>query len=72
MVTLYFLSLSIVVFIIELLILVKFLNVEKFELLPYHNMGKYKWSDLGVEYELENVKPATQDDVDRAKKILGI
>ena len=47
-------------------------NVEKFELLPYHNMGKYKWSDLGVEYELENVKPATQDDVDRAKKILGI
>jgi len=47
-------------------------TIEKIEFLPYHNMGKYKWSDLGVEYELENVKPATQEDVDRAKKILGI
>ncbi|MBO4293289.1 MAG: pyruvate formate lyase-activating protein [Clostridia bacterium] len=60
----------------DLLRLKEFLStlktVEKVELLPYHNMGKYKWSDLGVEYDLENVKPATQEDVDRAKKILGI
>ena len=35
-------------------------------------MGKYKWSDLGVEYALEDVKPATQEDVDRAKGILEI
>ena len=47
-------------------------TVEKVELLPYHNMGKYKWSDLGVKYELENVKPATNKDVERAKKILEI
>ncbi len=47
-------------------------TVEKVEILPYHNMGKYKWSDLGIEYELENVKPATQEDVDKAKKILNI
>lgn len=60
----------------DLLRLKEFLStlktVEKVELLPYHNMGKYKWSDLGVEYDLENVKPATQEDVDRAKKIIGI
>ena len=60
----------------DLLRLKEFLStlktVEKVELLPYHNMGKYKWSDLGVEYDLENVKPATQEDVNRAKKILGI
>ena len=58
----------------DLLKLKEFINslktVEKVEILPYHNMGKYKWSDLGVEYALEDVKPATQDDVDRAKKIL--
>jgi len=52
---------------------IKSLNtVEKVEILPYHNMGKYKWTDLGKEYELENVKPATQKDVDKAKEILDI
>lgn len=35
-------------------------------------MGKYKWEKLGVKYELENVKDATQKDVVRAKQILGI
>lgn len=47
-------------------------TVEKVEVLPYHNMGKYKWIDLGVQYELEDIKPATDKDVERAKKILEI
>lgn len=47
-------------------------TVDKFELLPYHNMGKYKWEELGKKYELDNIRPATQKDVDRAKKILNI
>ena len=47
-------------------------TVEKVQILPYHNMGKYKWEKLGLKYELENVRQANQDDVDRAKKILGI
>ena len=47
-------------------------TVEKVELLKYHNMGKFKWEDLHIPYELENVRPATDDDIVRAKKILGI
>ena len=47
-------------------------NVQKVELLPYHNLGKYKWKALGITYSLEDVKPATQEDVEKAKKILGI
>ena len=47
-------------------------TVKKVELLPYHNMGKYKWEKLGLKYELENIRTATSDDVEKAKKILGI
>ena len=60
----------------ELLKLKEFLssgaNVQKIELLPYHDMGKFKWKELGFKYPLENVRVANSDDVDRAKKILGI
>ena len=45
-------------------------NVEKIEFLPYHDLGKYKWEDLGKEYPLEGVRTANNDDVARAKKII--
>lgn len=45
-------------------------NVKRVELLPYHNLGKHKWENLGVEYKLNNVRNATQEDIDRAKSIL--
>ena len=35
-------------------------------------MGKHKWKELGLKYELENVKIPTEEDVENAKKILGI
>lgn len=47
-------------------------NVEKIEILPYHDMGRFKWEQLGLEYPLDGVRTATQEDVDRAKRILGI
>ena len=50
----------------------KTINVEKFEFLPYHNLGKYKWEQLGLPYELEDVRVANQDDIKRAKEIMGI
>ena len=60
----------------DLLKLKDFINslnsVEKVEILPYHTMGKYKWKDLGLKYELENIPDANKNDIDRAKKILGI
>lgn len=47
-------------------------NIDKIEILPYHDMGKYKWKELGLKYELDDVRVANDDDVKRAKKILGI
>lgn len=47
-------------------------NVEKVEILPYHDMGKYKWKKLKLSYPLSNVPPATEADVKRAKNILEI
>ena len=47
-------------------------TVEKVQILPYHSMGKFKWEKLGLEYPLEGVRDANQEDVDRAKKILEI
>ncbi|MDO5511171.1 pyruvate formate-lyase-activating protein [Corynebacterium sp.] len=34
-------------------------NVQRVEVLPFHNMGADKWQDLGIRYNLENTKPPT-------------
>ncbi len=47
-------------------------NIEKVELLKYHDMGKFKWQNLGQSYQLENIRPATDEDISRAKEILKI
>lgn len=47
-------------------------NVQKVELLKYHDMGKFKWDSLGYKYELEGIRPATDDDIKRVKEILEI
>ena len=47
-------------------------NVEKVELMPYHELGKFKWENLGFEYELEGIPSATSEDIKRAKKLLEI
>lgn len=47
-------------------------NVKKIELLPYHDLGKFKWAEFQDEYTLEGVKSPTQSEIDAAKEILGI
>ena len=47
-------------------------NVEKIELLPDHDLGKSKWIKLGLKYELENIRVANNNDIEYAKRILGI
>ena len=47
-------------------------TVQKVEFLHYHDMGKFKWKRLGIDYALENVRNANSDDIEKAKKILGI
>lgn len=45
-------------------------NVRKFEVLPYHKLGVYKYEALGIPYRLEGVEPPTEDRVANANRIL--
>ena len=47
-------------------------TVKKVEVLPYHNMGEYKWKKLGLKYELANVETPTEEELKKAKQILNI
>ena len=35
-------------------------------------MGKFKWEKLGLKYELENIRPANTEDIEKAKNVLSI
>ena len=41
-------------------------NVERVEVLPFHQMGSFKWERLGLDYTLKNVEPPTPSMVERA------
>ena len=41
-------------------------NVERVEVLPFHQMGKFKWERLGLEYRLADVEPPDQGAIERA------
>lgn len=40
-------------------------NVERVDVLPFHQMGKYKWKRLGLEYTLEDTQPPSVELVER-------
>ena len=40
-------------------------NVERVDVLPFHQMGRYKWKALGMEYKLETTELPTLDSVER-------
>jgi pyruvate formate lyase activating enzyme len=40
-------------------------NVERVDVLPFHQMGRYKWEKLGIDYQLNNVDPPSRDLVER-------
>lgn len=47
-------------------------TVERVEVLPYHTLGVFKWERLNIPYPLDGVKPPTNEEIKRAKEILGI
>ena len=47
-------------------------TVKRIDILPYHDLGKFKWENLNLKYPLEGVRTANNEDVTKAKKILGI
>lgn len=46
-------------------------NIEKVELLPYHELGKHKWTAMGETYELNNVHPPSRTTMDNIKAIIA-
>lgn len=47
----------------------KYKNVERVDILPFHQMGAHKWEEIGRDYPLKDVKPATIEDVKKAETI---
>ena len=45
-------------------------NVKALDVLPYHIMGVTKYDQLGMDYPLKGVPPATKDQAAKAKKII--
>lgn len=44
-------------------------NVERVELLPFHQMGMSKWEQLGETYQLADTKTPSVEDVQKAEQI---
>ena len=41
-------------------------NVERVDVLPFHQMGRFKWQKLGLDYKLNDVEPPSPEAVARA------
>ncbi|MEC5384860.1 pyruvate formate-lyase-activating protein [Uliginosibacterium sp. H3] len=44
-------------------------NIERVDVLPFHQLGKFKWEALGMKYELADTKSPTNESVDFARAI---
>jgi pyruvate formate lyase activating enzyme len=44
-------------------------NVERVDVLPFHQMGRYKWKQLGMAYALDALQPPSTEAVERALAI---
>ena len=40
-------------------------NVERVDVLPFHQMGKFKWKELGLDYQLGDIEPPSLEVVER-------
>ena len=44
-------------------------NVQRVDVLPFHQMGKFKWGELGLEYPLMELEPPAQELTDKVRSI---
>lgn len=44
-------------------------NVERVEVLPFHQMGRYKWERLGLDYTLRDTEPPSAELVEQACEV---
>ena len=45
-------------------------NVERVEVLPFHQMGRFKWERLGLDYTLGDVEAPSAEAVEQACAVL--
>jgi pyruvate formate lyase activating enzyme len=43
--------------------------VERVEVLPFHQMGRDKWAELGMRYELDDVEPPSREDAEAVRDV---
>jgi pyruvate formate lyase activating enzyme len=41
-------------------------NVERVDVLPFHQLGRFKWNELGLNYKLEGVEPPSSETIAKA------
>jgi len=41
-------------------------NVERVDVLPFHQLGRFKWERLGLEYTLDTVRPPSHEAIEQA------
>ena len=44
-------------------------NCERVDMLPFHQLGRFKWEKLGLEYKLGDVEPPPQEAIDVTREI---
>lgn len=47
----------------------QFKNVERVDILPFHQMGLHKWEQIGTDYKLKDVKTPTNEEIKEALEI---
>jgi len=40
-------------------------NVERVDVLPFHQMGAFKWKQLGIEYRLQDAEPPSKETIEK-------
>ena len=41
-------------------------NVERVDVLPFHQMGRFKWEKLGMDYQMRDAEPTSAETINRA------
>jgi pyruvate formate lyase activating enzyme len=44
-------------------------NVERVDVLPFHQLGQFKWNKLGIPYQLDHTEPPTVEAVEQAVRL---
>ncbi|NDV96985.1 pyruvate formate lyase-activating protein [Dysgonomonas sp. 521] len=47
----------------------RFKNIERVDILPFHQMATHKWEQLGIEYKLKDTEPPTTEQIESASSI---